>query len=150
MFKKGFIRLTIAGFFMSFALLGCVEENVLPIGTKVKIIKDVRKGEPATGKIAEYVGGKKEGWLLIDENGKVERESWNLPDGYIEWDPKTQDWPAVKSGIKGENPVFRLEDGSKITGLECYWEPVDKDLLEKELEDYQQMLDKIKKMQEKK
>lgn len=153
MLEKRRAWLVIAGLIMGFALLGCKEKNVLPIGTKVEIVRDVRKGGPATGEIAEYIGSKNEGWLLFGENGKVERESWNLPDGYQEWNPKKQKWPHKKTGIKGENPLFRLEDGSEITGLECYWQPVDKNLRKsgekKALKEYHQILDKIKRAKEK-
>lgn len=102
--------------------------SLIPVGTDIEIIKDVRLGEPASGEIAEYVGYRKEGWLLFDEDGHMERESRDLPDGYVEWDPKTQDWSGTKTGISGDNPYFRLSDNSLITGAECYWKIVDEPL----------------------
>lgn len=105
--------------------------DVLPIGTKVKIDKDVRTGSAISGEVGEYAGFRNEGWLLFDENGNLEKESKDLPDGYLEWNPKAQDWPRQKSGVASPNPFFRLKDGSLISGLECYWSPVDKKLRDK-------------------
>lgn len=103
-----------------------------PIGTKVKIVKDIRPGSPASGKIAEYIGhDKDDGWYLIDADGKPRGESRTLPPDYIKWSPENEDFPGVKSAIQMENPVFKLDDGSLITGINCYWEVVDEELEKK-------------------
>ena len=94
-------------------------------GTRVKIVKDVREGESATGKTGRFVGDKKqEAWILFDANGNPERESYSLPNTYVEWRPEKEDFPKVNCGIRSQNPIFRLEDGSEIHGGQCYWEPV--------------------------
>lgn len=66
---------------------------MIRVGTKVVIIDDCRPGHSATGKNGVY-----EGEFLVsikDANGLVE-------------------FP---------NPRFRLEDGSVIYGIECWWKP---------------------------
>lgn len=120
----------LAKFFLAFFILSvqihALDLNsVMPIGTKVRIDKDVRTGSVASGEVAEYVGFRNDGWLLFNENGNPERESKDLPDGYLEWNPRIKDWPKQKSGIASPNPFFRLKNGLLISGLECYWSPVD-------------------------
>ena len=93
-------------------------------GSKVVITRDVRKiKNPVDGQEATFVEFAKDVvWMLLDENGKPEIESYTLPDGYIEWHADSDPFPKQKCGIKSQNPVFKLADGSTIHGGECYWE----------------------------
>lgn len=113
-------------------------------GTRVKIIKDVRPGEPATGMKGIFVGHEgHEAWLLCTANGKLERESYELPDGYVEWDPEKEVFPEVSCGIRDQSPRFLLEDGTYIHGLQCYWMPTNLNVMKKISESYQWLLRKL-------
>ena len=93
-------------------------------GTRIKIRKDVREGEPSTGKKGKFVGYEdSNAWLLCTADGKPERESYELPDEYVEWDSENKPFPKVKCGIVSQNPRFLLDDGTYIHGGQCYWEP---------------------------
>lgn len=65
------------------------------VGTKVVIIDDCRPSHRATGMKGVYEG---EFMVQIEDNG-----------GLVEF----------------PNPRIRLEDGSVIYGIECWWKPVD-------------------------
>ena len=100
------------------------EEFFLPFGTPVMIDMDARGN--ALGKPAKYIGAyPDQGYMLIDECGNLERETYRLPEGYALWDAMEEEWPGGKTALKGGNPVFEMEDGSWITGLQCYWSPTD-------------------------
>lgn len=113
-------------------------------GIRVKIIKDVRPGEPATGMKGTFVGYEShEAWLLCTADGKPERESYELPDGYIEWDPDKEAFPEVNCGIRDQNPRFLLEDSTYIHGGQCYWAPINHSVKKKVYENYQWLLRKL-------
>jgi len=113
-------------------------------GTRVKITKDVRPNAPATGKLGIYTGdADKGGWLLFTADGKPETESYVLPEGYNEWNPETQDWPGIPCGIRSDNPLFKLDDGTTVTGAQCYWEPVNPKIQKRIEEEYERVMQKI-------
>jgi hypothetical protein len=98
---------------------------------QVKIIEDVRKDGKAAGQIGKFSGCRGEAWILFDENGSPAKESHSLPEGYLEWNPDKEKFPGAKCGVRGKNPVFRLDDGSEILGSQCFWEPTDLKLKKK-------------------
>lgn len=150
---KKFPVLLITCLFLFGALFvsGCFSEtkeldDLFPIGTKVVIGEDIRhlpKDKLATGKEALFVGyAKEEAWVLYDKEGECLKESKTLSEGFVEWKPETESFPGQKYGISSSNPIFVLEDGSQITGRQCYWDVVDTSLRKK-------MMDEFKKEQEK-
>jgi len=91
-------------------------KEALPIGAKIKILRDLRPGGSATGKIAEYTGGNEIIWKFLDEKPA----SRTLPEGYVAWDPETQPWQGEKVAIPVAFPVFRiLGERSTISGADC-------------------------------
>lgn len=113
-------------------------------GTRVKIVKDVREREPATGKTAKFVGYKeREMWILFGADGTPETESYYLPDGYAEWKSEKEDFPKVKCGIRLQNPIFHLDDGSEIHGGQCYWEPINPKVKKKLESAHKELLRKL-------
>lgn len=112
-------------------------------GMCVRIIKDVREGGPATGRFGKFVGDEEcEAWLLCTADGKPERGSYELPDGYIEWDPEKEDFPKVNCGVRAKTPRFFLDD-TFIHGGQCYWEPVNPHIKKRIAESYQLFLRKL-------
>jgi hypothetical protein len=94
-------------------------------GTRVVVTRDIREDGSATGMKGKFVGDEDhEAWILCAEDGKPERESYELPDGYEAWDPRSDPFPYKKCGIRSKNPRFLLEDGTYIHGGQCVWEPV--------------------------
>jgi len=113
-------------------------------GTGVKITKDIREGEPATGKKGKYVGDEDvDAWILCTADGKLERESYELPHGYVEWDAESEPFPKVNCGMRSQNPRFLLDDGTYIHGGQCFWEPTNP-LVKAKI--YMAMRDFVKKM----
>ena len=119
-------------------------EYKLRKGTRVKIIKDVRPEELATGMNGTFVGYEShDAWLLCTEDGKPERESYELPDGYVEWDSENEPFPQVNCGIHSQNPRFLLDDGTNVHGGQCYWDPINPNVKRKVYETYQWLLRKL-------
>ena len=114
-------------------------------GTRVVIFKDVRTGSPANGKKGKYIGDEDRAtWLLCTAAGRLEKESFDLPDGYIEWDYEHEPFPKVNCGIRGNNPLFLLDDGTTISGAQCYWLPVN---LRIRMRTYEECMDLLKKLE---
>lgn len=65
-------------------------------GDKVTIIEDCREGHIATGQTATF-----EGYYDLETGADRNAEPWN------------------------GNPRMRLQDGSEIWGIECWWLPVE-------------------------
>ena len=93
---------------------------IAPIGSKIRMMNK-------NYDLVDYVD-KTEGWLLVDENGEPDGDSLVLPDGYVEWNPQAQEWPATKTGIRAEFPFLRIPpDGHIITATRPHvqWEFAD-------------------------
>lgn len=94
-------------------------------GIKIRIMKDETEGGSATGKLAKFIGFRKdkEGWLLYDETGLSKGISPVLPDNCIEWVPLKEKFPEVKCGVRQEDPIFLLDNGAIVFGSQCEWMP---------------------------
>jgi len=110
-------------------------------GTRVRIIKDARKGKLFACKLGKVAGWKKgKCWILFGADGIPETESYTLSDDYIEWNPKEENFPKVKCGVCVSNPIFLLEDGSKIYGSQCWWNTVNPKIMKKIESEYEELL----------
>lgn len=90
----------------------------IPIGTKIKILKDDRPNGKADGQIGTIVGNK-EMWALFDTDNldpdNALQKSTLRPKDFPAWDPdKEKEIPGTKFAMLLGSPVLELENGTRI------------------------------------
>jgi hypothetical protein len=145
------------------------ESLIIPVGARVRIVEDCRKGGGATGMYGVYQGPQPFS-LLVQFDGHIHEMGFDeyaktrvpvltgenptigffemvpLPQASPIWIPGATHQPARESNfaIVDDNPLILLDDGTEIWGCECWWDMAehvdDIARAQEELEELKQMM----------